>query len=315
MYLLPLVVGILVGCVLPLQTSANTKLSDRVGSSFASTLTSFIVSGIFSVILVLVMHQNLNLHFDLLIGHPFWVWTSGAFGAICVVGSIIAMPKIGSVQTVIMLVLGQIVTGLLVDHFGFFGTTVNSLTLWKLLGAILLLVGVFVVVSLTKDKSNQAAKEASKKKNSLSIWIFRLVAFIAGVASAIQTGINGYVGTILDSPYITTVLTNIEGIIFLIVVILVTRSKLQVRNTTGTRYPAWIWFGGIYGTLFVIGNIYLAHTIGIGMTVVLTLIGQMLCSLILDTAGILGVPKKKLTANRIIGLVIMIVGAVIIHTL
>lgn len=315
MLFLPVAIGIGVGILLPIQTSVNTKLSDRMGSSFGSTLISFIISGIMSLVLVLALNHNLAIGFSALINDPVWVWLSGIFGVICVAGSIVAMPHIGSVQTVIMTVLGMLVTGLVIDHFALFRSMQNPLTPARVIGGIIVLAGVLIVVAMGKKSSQPDHSGENVKSPVLRQWIFRLAAICAGVASACQTAVNGYVGAVLESPFKAALLANIVGIIFLIILILITRSKFHVRNQSGTRFPWWIWLGGIIGTIFMVGNLYLAQTIGTGMAVILTLIGQIAGSLVLDSAGLLGISKKKLTANRIIGLVIMIVGAIIIQNM
>lgn len=315
MLFLPVIIGIAVGILLPIQTSVNTKLSDRIGSSFGSSLVSFIISSILCLVLVLAFNHSLAMGFAVLAQDPIWVWLSGIFGVICVAGSIVSMPHIGSVQTVIMTVLGMLVTGLIIDHFSLFYSLQNPLTASRVIGALIVLVGVLIVVAMGKKKSQVDSSSDAGNSNALRQWLFRLVAVCAGVASACQTAVNGYVGTVLESPFKAALLSNIVGTIFLIILILVTRSKFQIRNQSNTHFPWWIWIGGIIGTLFIVGNVYLAQTIGTGMAVILTLIGQMGGSLVLDTAGLLGVSKKTLTPNRIIGLVVMIVGASIIQML
>lgn len=310
MIFIPILVGIVAGILLPIQTSVNTKLSDRMGSSFGSTLMSFIISGLSCIVFILIFNHNLAMKLPALAQDPAWVWLSGIFGVICVAGSIVAMPKIGSVQTVIMTVLGMLVTGLVIDHFSLFRSMENPLTAARLIGAIIVLAGVLIVVAVGKKSSSDTVTS-----NALRQWLFRIIAICAGAASACQTAINGYVGAVLESPFKAALLANIVGVIFLIVLILVTRSKFQLRNQTGTKFPWWIWIGGIIGTLFMVANVYLAQTIGTGMAVILGLIGQMAGSLVLDTAGLMGVSKKALTPNRVIGLVVMIVGAIIMQML
>ena len=45
------------------------------------------------------------------------------------------MTRLGSVQTIIFPVLGQILMGLLIDHFGLMRSDVNPLTLLRVAGA------------------------------------------------------------------------------------------------------------------------------------------------------------------------------------
>lgn len=51
------------------------------------------------------------------------MWFAGVFGVTLLTGNVLLLPKLGSLKTVIMPVTGQIVMGLLIDAFGWFGTT------------------------------------------------------------------------------------------------------------------------------------------------------------------------------------------------
>lgn len=70
-----------------------------------------------------------------------------AVGVVYLTGNILLFPKLGSVQTVIMPVLGQILAGLLIDNFGWFDSPQSTLTMTRFLGAILVLAGVIITVA------------------------------------------------------------------------------------------------------------------------------------------------------------------------
>ena len=67
-------------------------------------------------------------------------------GASYVVCTIIVGPKLGAAALLALVILGQLVTSLLVDHFGWLGFPQHPLTLMRLLGATLLFGGVLLIV-------------------------------------------------------------------------------------------------------------------------------------------------------------------------
>ncbi|MBT3415854.1 MAG: hypothetical protein HN426_11930, partial [Nitrospina sp.] len=76
---------------------------------------------------------------------PAWAWGGGLIGAAVVLGSILAGPKIGALALVGLLLTGQLVASVLMDHFGWFGFPIQKMSEARLLG-ILLLVGGFLLI-------------------------------------------------------------------------------------------------------------------------------------------------------------------------
>jgi transporter family-2 protein len=76
---------------------------------------------------------------------PAWAWLGGILGAFYVVSSVIVGPRLGTATLVALVVLGQLGTSLLVDHFGWLGFAQHPITLVRLLGAVFLFAGVVLV--------------------------------------------------------------------------------------------------------------------------------------------------------------------------
>ena len=163
-----ILLGILVGLALPVQTSVNNKLRDKVGTPYNSSLVSFIISTVFLACLLLVTGQGFHLPMDQLAGEPFWVWLGGLCGVVFLTANVILLTKLGSAETVILPVLGQLLMGLLVDSLGLFRAQEIPLTPLRAAGACLVLAGV-VTVAWTKGAGGQEAPAARR------LWLWRLV--------------------------------------------------------------------------------------------------------------------------------------------
>ena len=173
-----ILLGILVGLALPVQTSVNNKLRDKVGTPYNASLVSFIISTVFLACLLLVTGQGFHLPMDQLAGEPFWVWLGGLCGVVFLTANVILLTKLGSAETVILPVLGQLLMGLLVDSLGLFRAQQIPLTPLRAGGAVLVLAGVMVVAWSGQAAAAQGQRPAGK------LWLWRIVGVAAGMFSA-----------------------------------------------------------------------------------------------------------------------------------
>lgn len=306
-----ILLGILMGLGLPLQTGINARLTHKLGSPYNASFVSFIIAFIFLLLLVFITEQNYFIPFGELAGEPLWIWMGGVCGFIFLTGNIVLFARLGGVQTVIFPVLGQILMGLIIDNFGLFYAPQTDLTLLRVLGAILVLLGVINVVMAKKTPDNNLLNKP-KRQHTL---LWQIFGIIAGMLSTVQTAVNGHLGIILASPVKAAVISFIIGIALLAVICVIillqrkTVSALRIESRRRENYPWWIWLGGILGGLFVLTNAYLSNIIGTGMTIIAILIGSTSGGLIIDCFGLLGSERKPVGMRQIFGIIIMIIGA------
>ncbi len=77
---------------------------------------------------------------------PWYALICGAGGVIILSAVSYAIPRIGTVGTVTLIVAGQLLLSVVLDHFGLFGMQVRHLDLSRLIGLIVLFVGVWLTV-------------------------------------------------------------------------------------------------------------------------------------------------------------------------
>src|SRR5215210_3255990 len=83
--------------------------------------------------------------FDRLKEVPFWLLTAGVLGGALVFGIAWVMPQIGAARGFVLMIAGQVITGLVLSHFGLLGSPVEPISFYKILGALLLVTGVGIV--------------------------------------------------------------------------------------------------------------------------------------------------------------------------
>jgi transporter family-2 protein len=132
------------GVALPVQFGINAQLAvwlhSPIRAAFVSFLTGAIILGV-AAALVFRPWPPLNR-----LGHaPWWVWLGGAFGAFYVAGSIFAAPKLGAAALISVIVAGQALSSLAVDHFGWVGFEQKQISAGRIAGMVLVGAGVALV--------------------------------------------------------------------------------------------------------------------------------------------------------------------------
>ena len=76
---------------------------------------------------------------------PPWQWIGGILGAVMVLNTIIAVPRIGVLTTVLAMIFGNLVMAAGIDNFGWFGLPVTPFGWRRLTGFALVLAGLLLV--------------------------------------------------------------------------------------------------------------------------------------------------------------------------
>jgi transporter family-2 protein len=132
---------IFAGVMIGFQSPINAALSKKVGL-FESALVSFSVGALTLVLVALLVGKG-NLR-D--VAHvPWWQWLGGVLGAVYIVTIIVGVPQIGVTTVMVAALIGQLATGLLIDHFGWFGVTPRPVDWHRLVGVALLFASVWLI--------------------------------------------------------------------------------------------------------------------------------------------------------------------------
>ena len=89
---------------------------------------------------------------DRIVAAPWWVWCGGLFGIVYITVSVLLSPRLGVALFFTLVVAGQMLSAIVLDHFGFFGADVKPVNLGRIAGVLLVLAGVCVVSLSTPAK-------------------------------------------------------------------------------------------------------------------------------------------------------------------
>ena len=138
------------GLGITLQTTLNGQLAKGVGGdSVAAALFSFaagaVCLGVFSL-----MRGGIVASLAAIPAQPWWSLMGGLLGAGALLSYVVLAPKIGLSALLGLAIAGQIISSLVIDHFGLMGALERPVSLVKLGGAIVMLAG--LAISLLGDR-------------------------------------------------------------------------------------------------------------------------------------------------------------------
>lgn len=134
--------------------------------------------------------------------------------------------------------------------------------------------------------------------------IFILIALFNGVCIVTSRTLNGKLAQNSNAFY-SSLINHLVGFIFLTIFVLWIKDYHSIELST---IPLIAFAVGIIGALFVVINSYVLPLLGVMLTSVLAICGQMISSLVIDILG--GIESNNLLF-QIIG-VLLIIGGVLI---
>ncbi len=132
------------GMAISAQSAINGTLSIRTDVVTTAWLTNMVASIILFLLVIFFEQPQTATMFSV----PPWQLAGALFGNFSMVAIVIAVPRIGTAATIVAIIAGQIIMGLLVDNFGWFGNT-QILLDYKRIVAIALLAGALYLIYLS----------------------------------------------------------------------------------------------------------------------------------------------------------------------
>lgn len=141
--LLAILVVILAGGATALQAPTNAKLATAVASPVNAAFISFAVGT--TVLGIVAALMDTRPDFAATRALPWYAWLGGVYGACFVVAAAWGVPRLGVAMTITLMVGGQLLLSLILDHFGALGVPRQPLNIGRIAGVGLVLAGVLLV--------------------------------------------------------------------------------------------------------------------------------------------------------------------------
>ena len=230
---------------------------------------------------------------------PYYV-LAGCIGALFVFAQSFTVGLLGVALFTVAAVTGQTLSGLLVDRMGIGPAGKRPITGIRVLGSVLTVAAVAWAVS----------PRFSAGESGLQLLVPVLLPLLAGFLMSFQQAMNGTATVHYGTPIAATLVNFIAGAALLWVAWLI---KLAVAGA-GNPLPAqwWYYLGGPLGCIFIGVGALLVRSLGVLVTGLGMIAGQLLGSLGLDL--ILPVPGTVIALPTVLGTMLTL-GAIVLATL
>jgi transporter family-2 protein len=136
------ILTILSGASVAVQQVLNASLRVALNSAAWSGFVSYFVGVACMALLALALRDPIPS--VAVAGRiPWWAFSGGLFGAIAL--AIFLIPKLGAATFIVLLVTGQMLASVTIDHFGWLGLPEHPIDLPRLIGAALLVGGCVLI--------------------------------------------------------------------------------------------------------------------------------------------------------------------------
>lgn len=139
-YLLPLIAGV----SMSIQSGVNGQLRAALGQPLVAAFISFL-SGTVTLLLLLLVTRTGFPGMQELGAVSLYKYTGGMLGVIVVTFVILSVQQVGASNMFVLIIAGQLITALLMDHFGILGLRLNPVNFQKMAGILLVVAGAYLV--------------------------------------------------------------------------------------------------------------------------------------------------------------------------
>lgn len=138
-----------------------------------------------------------------------------------------------------------------------------------------------------------------------------LLVLLAGAMIALQAPTNVMLARAGGSPVLAALISFAVGTAALFAVWLASGNRPGLAPFSALPWYAWV--GGVYGATYVAIAAYAAPRIGLASLITIGVAGQVLMALWLDHHGALGMPRMPISAARVVGALLVVVGVVLVR--
>lgn len=311
---LPLAVG--AGLAIPVQGRINGALGARLNDGVAAAVVSFSTGLVLMVLISLILPRGRAGLARILPAvrtraFPRVYVLAGGIGALFVFAQSFTVGILGVALFTVATVTGQTVSGLLVDRLGIGPAGKKSVTGIRIIGCLLTIAAVAWAVSPRfTGSSGMASAGAGPDGGAEALLVPLLLPVAAGFLMSFQQAMNGTATVHYGTPIAATLVNFVAGSAVLWAAYAI---KVSVAGWGNPLPPEWWYYaGGPMGCVFIGLGALLVRSLGVLVTGLGMIAGQLLGSLALDV--VLPTPGTVVAPATVLG-TILTLAAIILATL
>ena len=138
--------------------------------------------------------------------------------------------------------------------------------------------------------------------------MYYALSLLAGTLISVMVVFNGHLNDMAGMGW-SLIIIHVSGILAIGLAMLFRKD----RPRPGGR-PPWWYTGGLIGILTTLFNLYAFGRISVSAMLALALLGESLASLAADHVGFMGLPRRPMRAEKLLGGLIILAGILIMLT-
>lgn len=139
-----MLIALVAGAFMPTQAATNNKMAAVINSPLLAAFLSFLI-GTAALLVFSVLSGNGLASLTAAKNAPPVAWIGGLLGAFFVYATVLLVPRLGVALTFSLIVAGQMLITLVIDHFGLLGVDVKEISLARVAGILLITAGVVLI--------------------------------------------------------------------------------------------------------------------------------------------------------------------------
>ena len=138
-------IALVLGVVLTTQVATNTELGKALGNPYIPAAVNMIIGLVATTVLTWSLTSEWPSR-EMVRAAPWYAWLGGGLmGVVYLTGTILLAPRLGAGTLVGLIVAGQLMFSVLLDHFGWIGFEQHSASIPRLAGCGLMIAGVILI--------------------------------------------------------------------------------------------------------------------------------------------------------------------------
>jgi transporter family-2 protein len=137
-----IIIGLIGGIAVGVQTPIAGAMGQRIGGT-ASSVVVHLSGFILSAVLLLLRGGEKIRDWNTL---PWYMLIAGFFGVLLFQTITLVLPRLGATPMIVLIIIGQLLTGVVLDSFGWLGVTARPMDITRIAGIVLLVLGGYIIV-------------------------------------------------------------------------------------------------------------------------------------------------------------------------
>ncbi|MET3140591.1 UNVERIFIED_ORG: transporter family-2 protein [Arthrobacter sp. UYEF10] len=308
--------AVVAGLAIPVQGRINGALGVRLNDGIAAAVVGFSIGLVVMILISLILPSGRAGLARILPAvqsrafPPVYV-LAGGIGALFVFSQSFTVGILGVALFTVAAVTGQTLSGLLVDRLGIGPAGKRAVTPLRIIGCVLTVAAVAWAVSPRLAGPPGSPGAPADGAGGLETLVLPLILpVLAGFLMSFQQAMNGTATVHYGSPIAATLVNFVAGAVFLWIALAI---KVAVVGP-GNPLPAewWYYLGGPMGCVFIGLGALLVRSLGVLVTGLGMIAGQLLGSLGLDL--LVPAPGSIVAPATVLG-TLLTLAAIILATL